>query len=276
MTVEETVLTALGKISLEQDVSIIYAAESGSRAWGFASNDSDYDVRFIYAHHRNWYSAVDTCGRRDVIDGVEFDAGKLELDISGWDLRKAMLLFRKGNPPLLEWLNSPIVYVNRYGFAPALRQLADNWMNKSAIVMHYVHMALGNWRKYLKGNLGIGPPKEVLLKKYLYVIRPLCAVIYLTEMELRHQVPYPLVPPVDFVTLLDTIQLPKEVDLEVRGLVLAKKAGEELGLGPRLPVLDEWITSMEEWGNAEMERSACLPPIEEINKVFREMLEVVV
>jgi hypothetical protein len=62
----------------------------------------------------------------------------------------------------------------------------------------------------------------------------------------------------------------------VRGLVLAKKAGEELGLGPRLPVLDEWITSMEEWGNAEMERSACLPPIEEINKVFREMLEVVV
>jgi predicted nucleotidyltransferase len=272
MSVEETVLTALGKISLENDVSVIYACESGSRAWGFESGNSDYDIRFIYAHHRNWYGSVDTCSRRDVIDGIEF-ASDYDLDLSGWDLRKALLLFRKGYPPLLEWLHSPIVYVNRYGFAPALRQLADNWMNKSAIVMHYVHMALGNWRKYLRVTTSDG---LVPLKKYLYVVRPLCAVIYLTETEILTQTPMPLVPPVDFITLLNTIQLPKEVDLEVRGLVLAKKAGEELDRGPRIPVLDKWITSMEEWSHAEMERSACLPPIEEVNKVFREMLEVVV
>jgi predicted nucleotidyltransferase len=270
-TVEDRIISALGRISLEQDVSIIYACESGSRAWGFASKDSDYDVRFVYAKHPDKYLSVDTCGQRDVIDGVDIEWQGEKLDIAGWDLRKALQLFRKGNPPFLEWINSTIRYVDRFGFARQCNELAEAHLNKMTVVMHYIHMAFGNWRKYLTS------PGDVQIKKYLYVVRPLCAAIYLTEVELRDQTPYPLVPPVDFMTLLNIIQLPKEVDLEIRGLVLAKMAGSELGTGPRIEVLDDWIkTFVEAWDGFKPGRPALKVPLEELNAEFKRILEVTV
>ena len=270
-TTTDRIISALGKISLEKDVSIIYACESGSRAWGFASEDSDYDVRFVYAHHRDWYLRVDSCTRRDVIDGVK-DDGVEALDISGWDLRKALGLFRKGNPPFLEWLNSPIVYVDRFCLARKLRDCAEEYLNKSSIVMHYVHMAFGNWRRYLKKDLN-----DVLIKKYLYVVRPLCAAIYLVDVECRLQHLIPLVPPVDFEALLGYLTLPPFVKEEIVNLIRAKRAGEELGLGPRVPVLDDWIMALEaEWGSGGPDRPRLTIPIEELNTLFRGTLEVIV
>jgi len=101
-----TILERLAAIEHTELVHILYACESGSRAWGFASPDSDYDVRFIYVRPRDWYLSIDLERRRDVIErpieGV--------LDINGWDLRKALQLMRKSNPPLFEWLHSPLVY----------------------------------------------------------------------------------------------------------------------------------------------------------------------
>lgn len=100
------ILARLEQIEKDEDVTIFYACESGSRAWGFPSADSDYDVRFIYVRPRDWYLSIDVEEKRDVIERPINDA----LDISGWDLRKALKLLRKSNPPLLEWLSSPIVY----------------------------------------------------------------------------------------------------------------------------------------------------------------------
>ena len=101
--VHQRVRDALARVEAERNVRVLYACESGSRAWGFVSRDSDYDVRFLYVHPRDWYLSVED--RRDVIEQPLND----ELDVSGWELRKALRLLRKSNPPLLEWLKSPVV-----------------------------------------------------------------------------------------------------------------------------------------------------------------------
>jgi hypothetical protein len=100
------ILKKLIEIEKNNDVKVIYACESGSRAWGFASEDSDYDVRFIYVHSKDWYLTI--ADKRDVIE-IPFDG---DLDINGWDIRKSLKLLRKSNSPLLEWLSSPIKYRN--------------------------------------------------------------------------------------------------------------------------------------------------------------------
>ncbi len=100
----QRVRTALAQVEAERNVRVLFACESGSRAWGFASRDSDYDVRFLYVHQRDWYLSVED--RRDVIEQPIAE----DLDVSGWELRKALRLLRKSNPPLLEWLKSPVVY----------------------------------------------------------------------------------------------------------------------------------------------------------------------
>ena len=104
--VRAEVARRLRQIEAEEGVRIFYACESGSRAWGFPSKDSDYDVRFLYAHPRPWYLSIDVERKRDVIERPITD----EIDLGGWDLRKALQLFRKSNPPLLEWLQAPIIY----------------------------------------------------------------------------------------------------------------------------------------------------------------------
>jgi len=96
----------LSEIEIKYSVKIIYACESGSRAWGFASENSDYDVRFIYAHTKDWYLTIDE--KRDVIE-IPIDG---DLDINGWDIRKSLMLLRKSNSPLLEWISSPNKYKN--------------------------------------------------------------------------------------------------------------------------------------------------------------------
>jgi len=108
---------ALRKIEEENEIKILLAVESGSRAWGFASTDSDWDVRFIYVHKPSWYLSID-----DKKDNIE-QMLPGELDVAGWELRKTLKLFRKSNPPLLEWLLSPIIYIEQYSTAKKLRGL---------------------------------------------------------------------------------------------------------------------------------------------------------
>src|ERR1041385_3130769 len=115
----------LSSIELNSNVQVLFAAESGSRAWGFPSPDSDYDARFIYVHPKDYYLSIDD--QRDVlempVDGV--------LDINGWDIRKALKLFAKSNAPLFEWLQSPIVYKSDDGFHKALVELMPLYFNRS-------------------------------------------------------------------------------------------------------------------------------------------------
>ncbi len=94
------------------------------------------------------------------------------LDISGWDLTKALQLLRKSNPPLLEWLQSPIVYRQRSSVVERIRELMPQYYQPAACHYHYLHMAQGNYRDYLQGD-------TVWLKKYLYVLRPVLACLWI-------------------------------------------------------------------------------------------------
>ena len=157
----------LAGIEAEFDVRVLYACESGSRGWGFASPDSDY-VRFIYVHPLSWYLKVSA--QRDVIEVPISGA----LDINDWELRKALGLLKKGNATLIEWLDSPVVYQVDGDFLQAIRDAARQTHQAERSFHHYVHMARKNYREYLRGD-------TVRLKKYLYVLRPLLATLWIEQ-----------------------------------------------------------------------------------------------
>lgn len=140
---KEEVIKRLASVERDRGVSILYACESGSRAWGFDSPDSDYDVRFIYIHGPAHYLSFDVERQRDVIDTQEYPIVD-EIDLAGWDLRKAMHLLTRTNGALVEWLRSPIVYVDKQNVASHLRAIIDRHFDAVALCYHYSHMARGN------------------------------------------------------------------------------------------------------------------------------------
>src|SRR5262245_54567602 len=164
----QRILHELAGIEARFDVRVLFACESGSRGWGFASPDSDYDVRFVYVNQLPWYLTVEP--GRDVIE--QPISG--ELDINGWDLRKTLQLLRESNPTLLEWLRSPIVYQQETAWAERLRALAEDGFSPVRGYHHYVSMAKKNLREHLYGEV-------VRYKKYLYVLRPLLAARWIRE-----------------------------------------------------------------------------------------------
>jgi uncharacterized protein len=240
--------------SLEQseDIVILLAVESGSRAWGFPSLDSDFDVRFIYLHHRDWYLSIDE--HRDVIEKPILD----NLDISGWDIRKALKLFQKSNPPLLEWLQCPIVYREQFSFANQLRALLPAFYSPKACFFHYLHMARGNVREYLHGDL-------VWQKKYFYVLRPLLAMRWIEES---------LGPvPIEFGRLVEATIHDMNLRQEIDRLVDAKKAGVELDRGPRIPAISCFIEAeMDRLESKTADSPTVAPPVDKLNDLFRDTL----
>jgi predicted nucleotidyltransferase len=165
---------------------VLLAVESGSRAWGFASPNSDYDARFIYVHGRDWYLSVGLEEQRDVIEYPIVD----EIDINGWDLRKALRLFWKSNPSFVEWIQSPIIYRDEGSFAPSVRAMLSEVYSRQKGIYHYRSMAKTNYRGYLRADL-------VPLKKYFYVLRPLLAVRWLEN--------YGTAAPIEFGKLLTMV-----------------------------------------------------------------------
>lgn len=220
MDVRTRIEAELERIEREKGVCIVYACESGSRAWGFESSDSDYDVRFLYVHPTEWYLGVVPGG-----DTIETPSDGL-LDVSGWDLRKAMQLLRKSNPPLLEWLQSPIVYRERSPVVRRIRDLMPRYYQPVACHYHYLHMAQGNYRDYLQGD-------TVWLKKYFYVLRPVLACLWI---EKGHGVV-----PTQFQCLVERVLDDGDVKTAVQDLIRRKRAGEELDRGPQIPVLSIFL-----------------------------------
>jgi uncharacterized protein len=219
--IEQRVNVALNQVETEHGVRVLYACESGSRAWGFASIDSDYDVRFLYIHRHEHYLAVDA--KRDVIEVPIAQ----DLDVSGWDLRKALGLLRKSNPPLLEWLKSPIVYREDPKFVAEFRVLANQFYSPRRCFAHYLHMAEGNWSKYVRGW------DEVALKKYLYVFRPLLACRWIERG--CGQVP------MLFQQLVEGVLEEQSVRRALTELVERKRLGVELSVSPTVDLLSQFI-----------------------------------
>ncbi len=170
--IREEILARIRKAEDEHDVRVLLAVESGSRAWGFASPDSDYDARFIYVNRPDWYLSVGLEEQRDVIEYDIVD----EIDLNGWDLRKALRLFWRSNPAFVEWIQSPIVYVEEGRLATQVRALLPRVYSCTSGVHHYRSMARTNHRGYLRAD-------QVPLKKYFYVLRPLLAARWLEKYQ---------------------------------------------------------------------------------------------
>ena len=212
----------LEEIEKRYGVRVLYACESGSRGWGFASPDSDYDVRFLYVHPPEWYLRVEL--PRDVIELPIDD----ELDVSGWEWRKALGLLKGANPTLIEWLDSPVVYQQDAATISALKALVPQWFSPVRARWHYYSMARKNFRGYLQGA-------EVRLKKYFYVLRPLLAVRWV-EAEKG-------VPPMRFAELLAGSELETGLRQEIDELLGRKQRAGEAEYGPRRPLLHAFIQS---------------------------------
>jgi predicted nucleotidyltransferase len=245
----ERVRAALAQLEVERNVRVLFACESGSRAWGFASRDSDYDVRFLYVQARDWYLSVEE--RRDVIEQPIAD----DLDVSGWELRKALRLLRKSNPPLLEWLKSPVVYQHDPVFVAEFGALAAEFYSPRKCFAHYLHMAHGNWRDYLRDR------REVGLKKYLYVFRPLLACRWI-ERRLGQV-------PMRFAHLVENVLEEAAVRVALEELVARKQAGDELTVAPPVEVLSRFAQAELARLESLREPDEVVPEVEALNRFFR-------
>lgn len=207
-------------------VKVLWACESGSRAWGFASPDSDYDVRFLYKRQQEDYLKLERV--RDVIE-LPVDA---VWDVSGWDLNKTLGLLKKSNPTVFEWLNSPIVYCET-GFRERIAPLLKEYFSEERMLHHYLNTA--------KSNLVTVMAKDtVRAKKYFYVLRPLLACAWIMK--------YHEAPPVPFDTLCAL--LPEDVRPAVNALLAVKTASREAEEVPQDPVILQYIREASETAEA--------------------------
>ena len=251
--VMDEILKKLEEVEKENNITILYACESGSRAWGFESPDSDYDIRFIYVNKLDYYLSI--LPQKDTIEITEDP-----LDFAGWDLKKALFLLRKSNPSIIEWLNSPIIYKKDKEFFQKIKELANLSFNPKAMMYHYLSMAKTNYRTYLKTD-------QVKIKKYFYVIRPILSLIWIDKNK--------IVPPIEFEELLDKVEIEENVKNAINNLLIIKKQKRELDLHPRVEELNRFIEEKIEYyekflKNFEFKKD--LPKVEEFNQLLKEMI----
>ena len=249
----EIILEKLKEIEKTENVKILHCIESGSRAWGFASPDSDYDVRFIYIRPFEYYLGFDK--KRDVI---EYELNDV-FDISGWDISKALQLLYKSNPTLFEWIQSPIVYYTTDLWEKVV-SISDKYFAKKEAIYHYLNTARYTIKSYLTTD-------NVILKKYFYVVRPLLACEWIME--------YGTKPPMLFSTLCEKY-LSGEIKDAIDSLVKIKTSSLETARGSHIEIIDNFIeaefTKIEKYLNGIKKEE--IKSLEEINKLFIKLLGV--
>lgn len=217
MNVEEIILNKISEIQQKENVTILHAVESGSRAWGFASPDSDYDVRFIYVRNKNDYLRLEK-----VRDVIEWELNDI-YDINGWDISKTLRLLHNSNPTVFEWIHSPVVY-SSHDIIKTLTPEIDSFFSCKSGIYHYISTALSN-SKYLRDEY-------IKLKKYFYVIRPLLACRWIIENKTP--------PPVLFQELFESVA-DDNIKPIISELVRIKTEVPETEKGKHIPELDYYI-----------------------------------
>ena len=212
----------------EKQVSLRYCNESGSRAWGLESTDSDYDVRFIYQHPKEWYlqltSPKDMIGPLMELDG--------ELDMAGWDLRKVLYHLAKSNPGVLEWLYSPVTYIKDDAFLAALRALARHYFNPGRVMAHYLGIARSAEQAGYDAADGTWN-----VKKFCYYLRPILAATYVAD--------HGAMPPVAFAGLLKEVD-DNRIHSEVLDLIDRKRTVTEKHREVVAPVVQNYFNARHE------------------------------
>jgi len=243
------ILEKLTALEREFDIRILFSCESGSRAWGFASPDSDFDIRFIYAHRSDFYLSVD-----DPRDVVELPVNEV-LDVNGWELRKALRLFRKSNAPIYEWLQSPIVYRAVPGFIEDMHVLMPRYFSPRAAMHHYLSMTRGIFKSDLA-------ERDIKLKKYCYALRTSLACRWIADrME---------VPPMT----IDSLRTVMHDDLSplVDDLLRQKAVADERRLTDRIEALNDYIASQIAFCEGMVPAPHLEVDNEPLNNIFRKYI----
>ena len=258
---QDTIIKQLQHIEEIHNIKILYACESGSRAWGFPSKDSDYDVRFIYVHKVEYYLNIDPVGVGHKRDVIELPINDL-LDITGWELTKTLKLFRKSNPALLEWLRSGTIYYQKFSMIEQLQKLSSTVFSPHSCLYHYLNMANNNFREYLRSDM-------VKIKKYFYVLRPMLAARWIKQFN--------EFPPLEFQTLLDNVLPEEAIKQEVLTLLERKLTGDELDLEPRIEIINKFLENemIHLQTYAKAQHRIIADPTEQLNQLFRQTLEEV-
>ncbi len=212
---EKRILEHLAQIEKERNIEILFAVESGSRAWGFASPDSDYDIRFVYKHNKEWY--LNLWETKDTIEFMTED----DLDGSGWDIRKALRLLAKSNASFTGWLFSPVVYRANEQFLEELKQLANENFNPIAGFHHFHAMNKG-----FEETLGTD---KMTLKSFFYTIRTALCANWIAKKN--------AIPPVYFKEMYEL--LPTDYHAKIDAVIQLKSERIEKSTDP---VSEELIT----------------------------------
>ena len=250
--VEELVRLKISEMEEKENIRILHAVESGSRAWGFASPDSDYDVRFIYVRERDFYLSL-----REREDFLDWELNEV-LDINGWDLKKALQHFHKSNATLFEWANSPVVYYTTDEWREMYENTARQYFSAKSALYHYYGTAKKNNQEYLLEDM-------VKYKKYFYVLRPVLACKWIEQKKCP--------PPVLFDILVHSV-LEEDMKPAVAELLEKKVRMSESDKGPRVDMLNRYIERNLEYfktlaGEMQDDRK---PEWEPLERKFREML----
>ncbi|MCD7801036.1 MAG: nucleotidyltransferase domain-containing protein [Ruminococcus sp.] len=216
----DKILLKLNDIERIYNVKILHAVESGSRAWGFASKDSDYDVRFIYVRPMEHYLAL-----QKTTDVLNCELNDI-FDINGWDIQKVLRLVYKSNPTIFEWSLSPIVYKTTPEFV-TIKDTIFNYFSCKSGLYHYLNTAKSNYREFLKGE-------SVRLKKYFYIVRPLLACRWILDRKSP--------PPMLFSELVDA-ELPAYMKPYIDYLLEVKINSSESEYGNKIHEVNEYIES---------------------------------
>jgi len=204
---KQNIQNKLIAIENEYNIKILYACETGSRAWGFPSPDSDYDVRMIYVHKEDWYLGLSE--KRDVIE-LMLDDG--ELDITGWDLRKSLRLLTKSNASFLERIQSPIVYRSDAMFMEELKELSQPFFSPITTIYHYFSMANTAFAT-IKGK------ETTRLKTLFYALRATTACKWILDKK--------TMPPIIFMDMINELEVDEQVCNRINILIDLKASKSE-------------------------------------------------
>ncbi|MBA3680341.1 MAG: nucleotidyltransferase domain-containing protein [Bacteroidetes bacterium] len=218
---EKYIQDKLKEIEKEKSIKILYACETGSRAWGFPSPDSDYDVRMIYMHEPDWYLTLS-----DKKDTIEMMLDNGELDITGWDFKKCLKLLWKSNGALLERIQSPIVYHTTDGLTEMFKNYADRCFAPIAAMHHYSGMAKNSFDD-IEGK------DEIKLKKLFYALRATLACKWIIEKD--------SIPPIVFITMVNELEFDEKLKERIKFLVDLKSGKNENYMHPQEKELADFI-----------------------------------
>ena len=246
------IIQALRELEQQHECRFIFAAESGSRAWGFASPDSDYDVRALYVKPQEWYLSIEE-PQKDTIEAMLPG----ELDISAWELRKALRLLHGCNLPLNEWLTSPVQYYDDGGFLAAIRACIPHCFNPAKAAHHYLALSAKSLETMDKSG-------SITIKKLFYVLRGLLAARWSSR--------FATMPPVKFTKLLVPELVPEDILAIITDLQGQKKEAKEKDTVVVQKSLLDFITKTREECLKEAQRMPRREPssTEPLNDLFHQ------